>query len=50
MMPGIEAVEAIAKEFGVSYPADKMWLEEFDPGEYAINLVSICGAAQGGNA
>ena len=41
IMPSPEAVAIIAEEFGVSYPADKVWLEEFEPGEFAINLVSL---------
>jgi hypothetical protein len=31
----------ICREFGVPYPGDRMWLEEFDPGEFAINLLSL---------
>lgn len=41
MMPSPEAVAMIAGEFGVPFPADTMWMEEFEPGEYAINLVSL---------
>ena len=50
MMPSPQAVEMIAEEFGVPYPADKMWIEEFDPGEFAINLVSLYEPAKEGNA
>ena len=50
MMPSEPAVQMIAEEFGVPYPAEKMWMEEFDPGEYAINLVSVYAPAQEGNA
>lgn len=40
MMPSVEAVQMIAEEFGVPYPPGLGWIEEFEPGEYAINLVS----------
>ena len=50
MMPNPAAVGMIAEEFGVPYPADKMWIEEFDPGEFAINLVSLYAPAQEGRA
>jgi hypothetical protein len=50
MMPSPEAVQMIAEEFGVPFPADKMWMEEFDPGEFAINLVSLYAPAKEGTA
>jgi hypothetical protein len=50
MMPSPEAVQMIAETFGVSYPADKMWMEEFDPGEFAVNLVSLYAPKQEGHA
>lgn len=40
MMPNEPAISMIAKTFGVPYPADKMWIEEYEPGEFAINLLS----------
>lgn len=40
----------IAEEFGVPFPADKMWMEEFDPGEYAINLISLYAPTKEGHA
>lgn len=40
-MPGVEAVKMIAEEFGVPFPPEKGWSEEFEPGEYAINLLSM---------
>ena len=49
-MPALEVVEAIAKEFGVPYPPDKGWTEEYEPGEYAVNLLSLISERQGGNA
>jgi hypothetical protein len=48
--PNPAAVQMIAKEFGVPYPADKMWLEEYEPGEFAINLVSLYAPMQAGHA
>jgi hypothetical protein len=50
MMPSPEAVAMIAEEFGVPFPADKMWMEEFDPGEYAINLISLYAPTEEGHA
>lgn len=50
MMPSPQAVAMICEEFGVPFPADRMWQEEFDPGEYAINLVSLYAPTQEGHA
>jgi hypothetical protein len=50
MMPSLEAVKMIAEEFGISWPPDKGWTEEFEPGEYAINLVSLYAPTQEGTA
>jgi hypothetical protein len=50
MMPHPAAVEMIAQAFGVAFPPDKAWVEEYDPGEFAINLVSLYAPAQEGNA
>lgn len=47
MLPSPEAVAAIAKAFGVPFPPDKGWTEEYEPGEYAINLVSFFPPKQG---
>jgi hypothetical protein len=41
MMPSLEAVQMIAEEFGVPFPPDECWNEEFDAGEYAVNLLSL---------
>lgn len=44
-MPNPVAVEAIALEFGFREPILKtsmMWIEEFEPGHHAINLVQVC--------
>lgn len=50
MMPSAEAVAMIAEEFGVPFPPDKGWTEEFDPGEYAVNLLSLYAPTQEGHA
>jgi hypothetical protein len=44
VMPSPEAVAMIAQEFNVPFPPDKTWTEEFAPGEYAVNLVSLLAA------
>lgn len=41
MMPSPEATERIASEFGITIPPDKAWIEEFAPGHYAVNVVSL---------
>lgn len=42
MTPAPEAVVMIAEEYGIKFPSKmtKFWVEEFDPGHHAINLVS----------
>jgi hypothetical protein len=50
MMPSEPAVQMICQEFGVPYPADKIWIEEFSPGEFAVNLVSLYAPTQEGHA
>jgi hypothetical protein len=50
MMPSPEAVQRICEEFGVPFPADRMWQEEFDPGDFAVNLVSLYASTQEGHA
>jgi hypothetical protein len=50
MMPHPLAVQMIAEAFGVPYPAHHAWLEEFEPGEYAVNLVSLYAPTPAGNA
>jgi hypothetical protein len=42
MMPSPEAVKMIAEAFGVPFPDGvHIWSEEFDPGEYAVNIVAL---------
>jgi hypothetical protein len=50
MMPSLEVVKMVCEEFGVPFPPDHGWNEEFDPGEYAINLVSLYAPTQEGHA
>ena len=50
MLPSPQAVAMICEEFGVPFPPDKGWTEEFDPGEFAVNLVSLYAPTQGGTA
>lgn len=43
-LPSPEAVSMIAKEYGITWPgaADATtWLEEFEPGHRAVNLVAL---------
>jgi hypothetical protein len=49
-MPHPAAVEMICREFGVPFPPDRGWTEEFEPGEYAINLLSLMTATDEGHA
>jgi hypothetical protein len=50
-MPSPEAVKMIADAFGVPFPdAAHVWMEEFDPGEYAINIVSLYAPKPEGHA
>jgi hypothetical protein len=49
-MPSPEAVGLIANEFGVEFPADRMWMEEYERGEFAINLLSLYLPAVEGHA
>jgi hypothetical protein len=50
MLPSSQAVQMICEEFGVPFPPDKGWTEEFAPGEYAVNLVSLYKPTQEGHA
>lgn len=50
VLPSVEAVAMIAREFGVEFPADKMWREEFEPGQWAINLLSLYAPTPEGRA
>ena len=50
MMPSLEAVKMIAEEFGLAFPPDKGWNEEFEPGHYAVNLLTVIRPAKGGTA
>jgi hypothetical protein len=49
-VPSWQAVSMIAQAFNVPFPADRMWMEEFDPGEFAVNLLSLFAPRQEGHA
>jgi hypothetical protein len=50
-MPSSEAVKMIAEAFGVPFPDGvHLWMEEFDPGEYAVNIVALYAPRPEGNA
>lgn len=46
-LPNPHVVAFIAEAFSVPFPADKMWPEEFDPGAWAINLLSLFKPKEG---
>src|ERR1700741_2098011 len=50
MMPSVDAVQMIAQAFGVPFPPGSMWIEEFEPGEFAVNLLSVSAPAAVGHA
>lgn len=41
MCPSPEAVAMIAAAFGVTIPAHKVWTEEYEPGEFSINVLHV---------
>jgi hypothetical protein len=49
-MPSLEAVQMIAEEFGMAFPSDKVWSEEFEPGQYAVNLLCVIEERETGTA
>jgi hypothetical protein len=51
MMPSEQAVKMIAEEFGIPFPPNgAIWVEEFEPGEFAVNLVHIIQPHSEGHA
>jgi hypothetical protein len=40
-VPSMEAVKMIAKEFGFNFKTGTGWVEEFEPGHHAINLIEV---------
>jgi len=38
-MPSVEAVTAIATAFGIDWRAGTSWLEEYEPGRHAVNII-----------
>lgn len=50
-MPSEQVVKMIAEAFGISYPPNmRMWVEEYEPGEFAINLLHLLEAPKEGHA
>jgi hypothetical protein len=49
MMPSIPAVELIAEAFGMTH-FDSRWLEEFEPGQHAVNVVECYKPRHEGHA
>jgi hypothetical protein len=49
-MPSLEAVQMIAEEFGMTFPPQRGWSEEFEPGQYAVNLLCLISPREGGTA
>jgi hypothetical protein len=53
MMPSIEAIRAIASEFGINFTEARllglMWMEEYEPGRHAVNLLKLITPTQEGH-
>jgi hypothetical protein len=54
LMPSVAATTMIADAFGVDYRTTLrqglIWMEEYDPGRYAINLMKLIVSRQEGHA
>jgi hypothetical protein len=48
-LPSREAVAMIADAFGLTR-IDSRWLEEFEPGKHAVNVLQVIGEGAHGNA
>lgn len=46
-LPSPEAFDMIAKEFGCAHPMCAPWIEEFEPGHSAINIVALSAPPEG---
>jgi hypothetical protein len=48
--PSIPAMQMIASAFGIEWSLDsgdaRVWLEEFEPGKYAVNLIAVIDSDQ----
>jgi hypothetical protein len=53
-MPSVTAVTTIAEAFGIDYAAAQqqglIWMEEYDPGRHAINLLKLIVPRKEGHA
>jgi hypothetical protein len=53
-MPSIPAVQAIAAEFGINYEREQregsVWMEEYEPGRHAVNILVVSEPRQEGHA
>jgi hypothetical protein len=53
-MPSVEAIRAIAQEFGINFTEARlqglMWMEEYEPGRHAVNLVKVVTPTPEGHA
>jgi hypothetical protein len=49
-MPSVEAVAMIAEAFGIIPAEAKVWLEEYEPGRHAVNIVKLVTPTPGGHA
>jgi hypothetical protein len=54
LMPSVEAVSKIAKEFGVDFTEINQqgmtWMEEYEPSRYAVNLLMVVTPTPEGHA
>jgi hypothetical protein len=54
LMPSVEAIIGIAAEFGIDYQTaiqqGLIWMEEYEPGRHAINLLKLIVPRQEGHA
>jgi hypothetical protein len=54
LMPSITAIMTIADAFGINYETAErqglIWMEEYDPGRHAINLLKLIVSPQEGHA
>jgi hypothetical protein len=55
-VPNIPVIEKVAKLFGfvfeevVDPPVGRVWLEEFEPGHHAVNIIQLIGERTEGHA
>lgn len=40
-VPHPVSVQMIAQEFGINWPPEQGWNEEFEPGRFAVNLIQV---------